>query len=154
MTWLPKITPGFKTELVAKPSPEDGPEFSRLKENLVFISGISGRKYVTKRGFPTDYASFRIGDFQLRGKTDRPSVLHDDLYASGLHYKWFADILFYEACRLEGLNRFRASIRFLGVFLAPKAHKAWRAPRGGDTPGARFYAAQKGPQIDSTTNHP
>jgi len=154
MTWLPKLAPGFKTDLLAKPSPEDGPNFSRLTQNLVFISGISGRKYVTKRGFPTDYASFRIGDFQLRGKTDRPSVLHDDLYASGLHYKWFADVLFYEACRLEGLGKIRAGARFLVVLLFPAAHRAWRAHRKGNTPGARFHKACNGTPDDSTKNHP
>jgi len=121
---------------------------------LRYFSGIHGRMIEVPKNFPTDFASFRIGDFQLRGKTDRPAVLHDWLYASGECSRFIADLTFYAACRSEGLGRFRAGLRCAAVMLFSPARKAWQAHRRGTTPGARFYKALNGPEIDNTTNHP
>lgn len=151
---LPSRKPGFLNPLFAKPDMDLGAPFERLMEPLRYYSRITGRVESVPRGFPTDYASLRIGDFELGGKTKKPAVAHDADYASGRHWKWVADLKFYELCRAEGLNRFRAFTRWAGVTLSPKAHKAWKAHRRGTTPGARFYAALKRPDFDSTTNHP
>jgi hypothetical protein len=147
MSRLPHIAPGFKDQIYADPSPEDGPEFDRLTKPLPFHSWICGRTITVPKGFPTDYATFRIGDLELHGQTKRPAVLHDDAYASGRWPKLIADVLFYEACRTEGMGRFRAGLRFAAVVLSKTARNAWKAHRHGSTPGARFYRAQ----IDSAT---
>jgi hypothetical protein len=155
MSRLPEIKSGFKGPIYAKPSPEDGPEFDRLTEPLAFHSWYCARTITVPKGFPTDYASFRIGDLELHGQTKRPAVFHDDAYASGRWPKVIADLLFYEACRTEGMGRFRAGLRFAAVVLSKKAHRAWKAHRRGTTPGARFYRALNGPPDNtSTTNHP
>jgi len=154
MSRLPTLKPGFMGGLQTAPAPHIGPTFSTLHEPLRFFSGIRGGMIHVPRGFPTDFASLRIGDLHLRGKTDRPAVVHDWLYASGDGWKCAADLVFYEACRIEGLGRVRAGLRFIAVLASPGAHRAWRAHRRGTTPGARFVKALEGPQIDSTTNHP
>jgi len=139
---LPRLThAAFLTQLFTKPG-EGG--FVHLVDPLRYYSRITGRVIHVPRNFPTDFASFRIGDLQLRGKTDRPAVVHDWLYASGTHRKWLCDLLFYEACRSEGMGRFRAGIRCAAVLFAPTAHRAWKAHRRGTTPGARFVRALTG----------
>lgn len=151
---LPTIRPGFKDELYTAPAPSDGPGFKRLTERLRYRSRITGRVVSVPKDFPTDLASFRIGDLELRGRTDRPAVVHDWLYATGTHRKWLADFIFYEACRSEGMGRFRAGVRTAAVLFMPTAHRAWKGHRRGTTPGARFVRALKCPDFTSTTNHP
>jgi len=154
MSRLPSLKPGFKGPIYAKPSPEDGPEFDRLTEPLAFHSWACGRTITIPKGFPTDYATFRIGDLELHGQTKRPAVFHDDAYASGRWPKFVADLLFFEACRAEGMGWVRAGLRLGAVVLSKQARKAWQEHRRGATPGARFYRALNGPATDSTTNHP
>ena len=151
---LPHIKAAFLTELYTDPAHDIGPEFSRIRNRkpFKFLSAIRGQVIEVPPRFPTDFASFHIGDLQLRGKTDKPAVIHDWLYAKGDTRKWLADIIFYEACRVEGMSKFRASIRFLAVFLTPAAHRAWRAHRRGNTPGAKFIKSLT--FNDKTENHP
>jgi len=153
---LPRLThAAFLSPLFTKPDTTLGSDFSRLVDPLRFYSRITGRVIHIPRGFPTDFASFRIGDLQLRGKTDRPAVVHDWIYANGNHRKWLADLIFYEACRSEGMGRFRAGLRCAAVLFAPAAHKAWKAHRRGITPGARFVKAlTNGGGCGETENHP
>jgi len=146
--------PGFQTILQTHPAPTHGAAFHSLEQPLRYRSGITGRLISVPRGFPTDFASLRIGDLHLRGKTDRPAVIHDWLYASGSVWKCVADVVFYEACRFEGLGRIRAGLRALAVLVSPTAHRAWRAHRKGNTPGARFHKACNGTPDDSTENYP
>lgn len=155
MTRLPTVKAGFKGPIYSDPSPSDGKNFYRLTKALTYHSRITGRIVSVPNNFPTDFASFRIGDLELRGKTDRPAVVHDWLYASGVHRKWLADLIFYEACRTEGMGRIRAGLRCAAVLIAPTARKAWKAHRKGNTPGARFVRALiGGPDFTSTTNQP
>lgn len=144
----------FLSPLLTVPAVDLKPPFHRLREPLRYFSRGSCGLIEVPRGFPTDFASCRIGDLELRGKTDRPAVVHDWLYASGERGKIACDLIFFEACRAEGLGRFRAGLRCVAVLAMPAAHKAWRAHRRGTTPGARFCAAFLMPQIDSTTNYP
>lgn len=143
----------FLTVLRTVPAADLRPPFHRLCEPLRYFSAMSGHAIEVPRGFPTDFASCRIGDLELRGKTDRPAVVHDWLYAQGIRGKVACDLVFYEACRAEGLGVFRSGLRFAAVLAAPAAHKAWRAHRRGNTPGARFCAALL-TAPDPITNHP
>ena len=145
----------FLSPLFTKPDTALGADFSRLVDPLRFYSRITGRVIHIPRGFPTDFASFRIGDLQLKGKTDRPAVVHDWIYANGNHRKWLSDLIFYEACRSEGMGRLRAGLRCAAVLFAPAAHRAWKAHRRGITPGARFVKAlTNGGGFSETENHP
>jgi len=153
MSRLPHIKPGFLSQLYTDPAPQHGPRFVTLRDPLRYFSRITGQVHHIPRGLPTDLASCRFGDFELRGKTDKPAVAHDDDYASGRHSKWIADLKFYELCRAEGLSRVRAFGRWFFVATMPAAHRAWKAHRSGHTPGAKFYRALT-TQTDSTTNHP
>jgi len=155
MSRIPHIPAGFKDEIYSDPSPEDGPNFERLTRPLPYFSEITGQKHLIEKGFPTDFASFRLWDFELGGKTKKPAAWHDRLYADGKYRKWLCDLLFYEACRSEGMGRFRAGIRCAAVLFAPTAHRAWKAHRRGITPGAKFAKALTGgPDFTSTENHP
>lgn len=153
MTRLPHLKPGFLSQLYTDPAPQLGPRFVTLRDPLRYFSRITGQVHHIPRGFPTDLATFHIGDLELRGQTDRPAVWHDAVYAQGTYRKWLCDILFYEACRSEGMGRTRALLRWAAVTFAPAAHRAYRAHRKGGTPGARFYKSLTF-RADSTTNHP
>ena len=149
-----KRAPRFTTQIYSKAAPHIGAGFITLMVPLRYESRVMGCPVSVPRGFPTDLASFRIGDLRLAGATDRPAVIHDFLYARGSEWKSVCDLVFYEACRAEGLGRIRAGLRFLAVWASPTARKAWNAHRRGTTPAARFLKALNGPQIDNTTNHP
>jgi len=153
MSRFPSLKPGFLSQLYTDPAPHLGPRFVTLRDPLRYFSRITGQVPHIPRGLPTDLASFAIGDLELRGKTDRPAVKHDADYAQGLRRKWLCDLMFFEACRSEGMGRFRAFLRWSAVTFAPAAHRAWKAHRSGYTPGAKFYRALT-TQTDSTTNHP
>jgi len=153
MTRLPHLKAGFLCQLYTDPAPQFGPRFVTLRDPLRYFSRITGQEHVIPRGLPTDLASCRAGDLELRGQTDRPAAWHDDLYAKGEYPKWLCDVLFYEACRSERMGRIRALMRWAAVTFAPAAHRAWKAHRKGNTPGAKFYRALTS-QTDSTTNHP
>lgn len=133
-----KTKPSFLTDILTAPAPDLDEGFHRVTEPLRFYSKVTGGVIEVPKGFPTDFASLRVGDLQLRGKTDRPAVLHDYLYAEGARSKIAADIIFYEACRSEGLNVFRAGIRFLAVLWSKKAKSAYQAHRKGATHATKF----------------
>ena len=149
-----KRAPRFTTQIYSKAAPQHGPGFVTLMVPLRYESRILGCPVSVPRGFPSDFASFRIGDLHLGGRTDRPAVVHDSLYARGTEWKTVADLVFYEACRAEGLGRFRAGLRFLAVWASPTARKAWNAHRKGVTPATRFLKALNGVAEDTVTNHP
>lgn len=141
MTRLPSLKPGFLSQLYTDPAPHLGERFVTLREPLRYFSRITGQVQHIARGFPTDHATFHVGDLELRGKTDRPAVGHDENYARGIYRKWLCDLIFYEACRSEGMGRTRALARWAAVTFFPAAHRAWKAHRRGITPGARFCKA-------------
>ncbi len=150
-----KRAPRFTTQLYSRPSPEDGQDFARLTERLRYESEILGAAVTAPRGFPTDKVTFRIGDLRIAGKTERAAVIHDFMYATGDWPKWVCDVVFYEACRSEGMSKIRAFfLRFLPVLLSKKARKAYDAHRRCTTPAARFLVASKGVKHDSVENLP
>lgn len=90
-----------------------------------------GDEIVVPVGTPTDLAStprylqqYRL--FAKNGKSRRPAVLHDFLYATQTTSKAFADQLFRRALHLEGMHRLHADIYYLGVkwfgFFSWRAH--------------------------------
>lgn len=72
--------------------------------------------YITvEQGFITDLASAKLGNFQLRGLTECPSVLHDWNYTKKKYSRFKCDWIFYKSLRLEGVNILKASLYFITV---------------------------------------
>jgi hypothetical protein len=83
-----------------------------------FFCGI-----LVPKGFVTDYASSgRIGGLLIPkiGKSRKPSVIHDYLYAKDSKYNYTrkeADKIFYEALKVVDMGLFRRSIAYSAVRL-------------------------------------
>lgn len=102
---------------------------------LVYDGKLTGLIYVPQ-GFPTDLASFSIGNMSLRGKTEEPAVLHDFLYAVGSCSRAQADIIFFHALRDCGVGKTRAFIYWAVVRCF--GNEAWHNHRMGRTQAAKF----------------
>jgi hypothetical protein len=137
----------FRTQLVV--ANERGQK--RLVEPLVYISRLAGQILVPK-GFPTDLASFSVGNLALRGKTEEAAALHDWLYAAGACTRAQADAIFHEALARQGVGIVRRSLYYAAVRTAGWA--PWRAHRQGRTPGAKFFKAYFTSDISKIQNHP
>jgi hypothetical protein len=90
----------------------------KLLSDLVYISKKYGT-IIIPEGFTCDLASFKIGNFQLRGKSEEPSVLHD-LFYSGTHKRTsrkVADELFLESLLSEKETRLKSTLYWLAVRL-------------------------------------
>ncbi len=122
---------GFKTALDV----ENQGKFKTLLNPLVYDGKLTGLVTIPA-GFPTDLASFSIGNLALRGKTEEPAVLHDFLYAVGACSRAQADIIFYHALRDCGVGKIRAFIYW--SFVRCFGNKAWHNHRIGRTQAAKF----------------
>lgn len=108
-----------------------------------FFSHRLNRIVEVPAGFPTDFASARIGNWQLLGHTERPAVAHDWLFATGEVGLILAGLVFYDLLRAEKETRWRSCLYALAATITPGARKAWKAHRRGTTPGARFVESLK-----------
>lgn len=148
--------PAFLTELATKSAPDIGPRFVRFTEELRYYSRILGTVLVVPVGFPSDLATFCIKDLCLRGQTDKPAGIHDLGYAIGDRSRFAWDLIFYEACRAEGMGKIRAGIRFLAVRLF--GFNAWRNHRKGRSPAVKWLRQNElMPKVSAekqTQNHP
>lgn len=104
------------------------------------------------RGFPTDLASARIGNWQLMGTTREAAVVHDYLYATGERGKIGADLAFYALLREAKTDRFRALLYTAAVLL--RGWPAYRAHRRGNTPAVKFLRLLNGSDLNSVENQP
>lgn len=110
-------------------------DHKELTEPLVYQSHIAGQIAVPV-GFPTDLASFAIGNLSLRGKTEEPAVIHDWLYACGVCSRWQADAIFREALASRGVGQVKCWLYWLAVRLG--GWKPWKAHKTGKTKAAKF----------------
>ena len=104
------------------------------------------------KGFPTDLASARIGNWQLMGTTREAAVIHDYLYATGERGKLMADWAFYCVLRQAKTDRFRAALYTAAVLV--KGWGAYRAHRRGNTAAAKFLRLLNGDGFASVENRP
>lgn len=107
----------FQTPLILAEDPE--PDIWVLAAPLVWQDEISG-KITVPEGFRTDLASiprpFRnIPWLDPNGRSRRPAVLHDWLYAWQVRSKDFADNVLRDALRAEGANRWEAGVFYYAV---------------------------------------
>lgn len=104
------------------------------------------------KGFPTDLASARIGNWQLMGNTREAAVVHDYLYATGERGKIGADWAFYILLRAAKIGRFKAGLYAGAVLLFGQG--AYRAHRRGNTAAVRFLRLLHGDGFASVENLP
>lgn len=96
----------------------------KLLSDLIYNSEKYG-KIIVPSGFICDYASFKIGNMQLRGKSESPSVVHDFLYRSVSVKKMSredADDIFLEALLSEKETRLKSTLYWLCVRLVGWRH--------------------------------
>ena len=104
------------------------------------------------KGFPTDLASAKVGNWQLMGNTREAALVHDYLYATGERGKVGADWAFYCLLRAAKIGRFRAGLYAGAVLLF--GQPAYRAHRRGNTPAVKFLRLLHGDGFASVENHP
>lgn len=104
------------------------------------------------KGFPTDLASAKVGNWQLMGNTREAALVHDYLYATGERGKVGADWAFYQLLRAAKIGRFRAGLYAGAVLLF--GHRAYRSHRRGNTPAVRFLRLLNGDGFASVENQP
>jgi Protein of unknown function (DUF1353) len=104
------------------------------------------------KGFPTDLASAKMGNWQLMGTTREAAVIHDYLYATGERGKLMADLAFYRLLRQAKTDRLRAALYTAAVLV--KGWSAYRAHRRGNTAAVKFLRLLHGDGFASVENHP
>jgi len=122
---------GFKTALQTA----NQGKFKTLVTPLVYDGKLTG-EITIPAGFPTDLASFSIGNLALRGKTEEPSVLHDYLYAVGACSRADCDLIFLEALKHCKIGTCRRRIYWFVVRVF--GGKAWEDHRLTKTHAAKF----------------
>jgi len=137
----------FKTNLAV----ENARGLKKLVKPLIYESAKAG-KTVIPEGFPTDLASFSIGNLALRGKTEEAAVVHDWLYSVGACTRAEADAIFREALKAKGVGKVRRTAYWFAV--RAFGWKPWKAHRKGWTVGAMFARRYFGTETDHVTNHP
>lgn len=116
----------FLTELElceADPNVDDGKW--RVMEALGYRSGIFVRDFQVPVGFVTDLASvprLPIVYWLCGGRANKPAVLHDFLYSTGLVPRAHADAIFREAMAVVGVSRIIRNLMWLGVRLGGASH--------------------------------
>lgn len=119
----------FLSNLLLESDPE--PDFWTVRRPLVWEAPVYGSdirlilsdryfRITVPEGFRTDLASVPrfLRDrkaFDVNGKSRRPAVLHDWLYATGLGGKGFADRTFHAALLAEGVSRIDAWTTYQAV---------------------------------------
>ncbi len=122
---------------------DDGNGSYRHAAPFRFFSRRIGRVVEIPRGFPTDLASARIGNWQLRGETERAAAIHDLLFATGEVGIYLAGLIFYDFLRISGVGRLKATIYALAATFTPGARKAWHSHRAGHSKAAKFLRSGK-----------
>lgn len=130
-----KLKTSFQTELDYEVKP-DG--WSYLVKPLRFFSHRFNRTWEAGKGFPTDRASAEFMGFKLIGKSERPWVGHDFLFATGDVGLFGAGIVLYDMLRVEGNGWFPSLIFSAFATIHPKAVKSYLAHRKEKTLAVKF----------------
>ena len=123
----------FETPLDVRYLPEKGrgDQYTMLEPLIVTwqgrsYPGILERRIIVPTGFVHDFSSvprlFRSLIPQM-GRQNRPSIIHDYLYANRIGDRADADLLFFDCLRAEGVGLIRAPLMYLAVRLGGR--KAW-----------------------------
>ncbi len=110
----------FKTTLDVRMLPEMDNQNWQLIAPLVYQSDVFGGEITVPEGFITDFVSFE----PLKNLGQRPSVVHDWLYASPVFDREMADDILKEALECVGVNGLLAENMFIAVRIFGASHKA------------------------------
>ena len=118
----------FLTELELCEADEDVDDNTwRLAMPLSYSSAVLGRVLTVPAGFRTDLASvprLPVVYWLCGGRANKPAVVHDYLYSTGIVAREIADAVFLEAMGVVGVPLAYRRLMWAGVRLGGASHYA------------------------------
>ena len=97
----------------------------RLAKPLTYSSEVAGRVITVPAGFKTDLASvprLPVVYWLCGGRANKPAVVHDFLYSTGILARDIADAVFLEAMGVVGVPFAYRRLMWAGVRLGGASH--------------------------------